>query len=395
MKLRDISSKINELADKSPVVTLTGPRQSGKTTLVKSIFKDHRYVSLEDPDNKRYALEDPRGFLGQFKKGVILDEVQQTPDLFSYIQGIVDKEQRNAQFILTGSQNFLLMESISQSLAGRTSIFHLLPFAYSELKERHGIDPLEIKIKPENEEKNEDDIFEVLFKGFFPRIHDKNLSPQDWLADYLQTYIEKDVRQLTNVSDLETFRRFVSLCAGRSGQILDLSSLGNDCGVSHSTVKRWLSILQTSFQIFLLTPSHRNFNKRLIKSPKLYFYDTGLLCFLLRIRSPEELRNHSARGAIFESFVISEFIKKFYNQKRPSDLSYWRTSSGREIDMVIDKGNTFFPFEIKSGQTFNKDFLKGLNYWKEISQEKDCAVIYGGDRSFNYKEVPILSWKQL
>jgi len=389
---RHISIKILNLAKTAPVITITGPRQSGKTTLARYLFPNHDYISLEDPDNRRFALDDPRGFLSQFKTGVILDEVQKTPELFSYIQTIVDHHSDPGKFILTGSQNFLLMKSISQSLAGRTAIFHLLPFSFSELYKKKGVDLYRPKIVDTSSKRNLDT---VIFEGFFPRIHDKKLLPGDWLADYMQTYVERDVRDVLKIGDLDNFRRFIALCAGRSGQILDMVSLGNDCGISHSTVKRWLSVLQTSFHIFLLKPHHKNFNKRIIKGPKLYFFDTGLLCYLLRIRKQEELINHPAKGAIFETFIISEYYKKFLNNKMQPDLYFWRDSSGNEIDLIIENGDRLIPIEIKSGQTFNRSFLKNLNYWCELYGKPESFLFYGGDKSFQYKKTTVFSWHEI
>jgi len=284
MLKRTLEKKLKKAAKQYPVVTLTGPRQSGKTTLVKMAFPDYEYLSLEEPDHRAFAIEDPRGFLSQFSEKVILDEIQRAPDLFSYIQTIVDTKDISGQFILTGSQNFLLLQKVSQSLAGRCAVLHLLPFSLSELNQRRPlpIDSIGRQLPGKNRFLNEK-LSSVLFKGFYPRIHDKSLEPIDWLGNYFQTYIERDVRDVLNVGDLETFSRFVRLCAGRSGQLLNLSSLANDCGITHTTSKRWISILETSFIVFLLRPHYKNFSKRLIKSPKLYFLDTGLLSYLLRI----------------------------------------------------------------------------------------------------------------
>lgn len=391
MKNRHISTKILEAAAKNPVITLTGPRQSGKTTLCKHLFKDHKYVSLEDPDKNKYALEDPKGFLKFYSKAVI-DEAQKAPELFSYIQGIVDEKQEPGQFILTGSQNFLLMESIGQTLAGRAAIFNLLPFTLREILGKNPGNPFKAEYK---ETKLNMDLFEVIFKGFYPRIHDKNLNPTEWLSDYTQTYIERDVRSLINVSDLNTFRKFLSLCAGRNGQILDLENLGNDCGISHTTVRRWISLLETSFHIILLQPHHKNFNKRVIKRPKLYFLDTGLLCYLLGIGRPEDLINHNLRGFIFESLIISEYYKNFLNQKIIPPLYFWRDSQDHEVDLIIANGEKLIPIEIKSGETFNKEFVEDLTYFCNLSKDRESFLYFGGDESFTYKETKIISWQEL
>lgn len=380
---RTLAKKLKESAAQFPVVTVTGPRQSGKTTLVRATFKTYDYVSLESPDQRAFALDDPRGFLAQFNGPVILDEAQRTPDLFSYIQTHVDERDRPGQFILTGSQNFLLLQSISQSLAGRCAVLHLLPFSLAELERRPPVSLLKLgRETPRVKKAPRKDLLEVLFTGFYPRIHDKGLRPRDWLAGYYQTYLERDVRNVLNVGDLETFGRFVRLCAGRNGQLLSLTGLASDCGITHTTAKRWISVLEASFLIALLRPHHRNFGKRLIKGPKLYFLDTGLLCFLLRIQSPEDLHQHAARGAVFESFVLSELYKNFVHHGEPPELYFWRDSTGHEVDILIDMGNRLIPVEAKSARTVVADFFDGLKYWQALSGGKQdaAALIYGGDR---------------
>ena len=382
-----------------PVISLTGPRQSGKTTLAKTAFANAHYISMEDPSSRRFALEDAKGFLSQFgTKQVILDEAQRVPDLFSYIQVIVDQNDRPGQYILTGSQNFLLIEKISQSLAGRCAVHHLLPFSRSELLGKNPTVPENIAQWPrEKTDETTDKLLNVLWTGSYPRIHDKGIPPQQWLASYVQTYIERDVRSIVNISDLETFARFVRLCAGRSGQILNLQSLGNDCGIDSKTAKRWLCILETSFIIKLLRPYHKNFNKRLIKSPKLYFIDSGLLCYLLGINKPEELLSHSSRGAIFESWVIAELYKSYYHAGKQPGMYYFRDSNDNEIDLLVDSGSKVLPIEIKSGQTINTDFFKGLEYWRKLTGLLDspAALIYGGDNATCFKGVTVLPWYML
>lgn len=395
---RALEPVLRKLAEQYPVVTLTGPRQSGKTTLVQAVFPHHQYASLEEPDVREYALEDPRGFLGQFAGGVILDEVQRAPDLFSYVQTIVDREDRSGRFILTGSQNFLLLRSISQSLAGRSAILHLLPLSLRELTGREPF-PLETlgHELPQTRPENPPELLEILFRGFYPRIHDKGLDPATWYSGYYQTYVERDVREIVNVGNIEAFGRFVRLCAGRNGQLLSLTSLANDCGITHTTASRWISILETSFLIRLFRPYHANFGKRLIKSPKLYFLDTGLLCYLLRIHSPEDLRLHASRGPIFESFVISELIKNFLHQGKEPGLYFWRDSAGHEIDAVVDLGNERVAVEIKSGETVAADFFAGLDFWRTLvgDSEAPAALVTGGDRSYRRRGVQVYTWMEL
>ena len=392
---RTLEKKLKKAAQQYPVVTLTGPRQSGKTTLVQAAFPNYAYASLEDPDQRGFALEDPRGFLNQFSEKVILDEVQRSPDLFSYIQTIVDNKDISGQYILSGSQNFLLLQTVSQSLAGRCAILHLLPFSLSELEERRPLSLASVGRKlPDRNRTSGRDLMETLFKGFYPRIHDKSLDAGDWLKNYYQTYVERDVREIVNLGDLETFGRFIRLCAGRNGQLLNLSSLANDCGITHTTAKRWVSILEASFIAVMLRPHFQNFNKRLIKSPKLYFIDTGLLCYLLRIRSPDDLQIHAQRGNIFESYVISELLKNYTNQGKEHGLYFWRDSTGNEIDVIIDEGKGLTPMEIKSGQTVATDFFNGLFYWKKLVKDSSfpASLVYGGENSFQRSGIFVYSW---
>ncbi|MGD8836426.1 MAG: ATP-binding protein [Desulfobacteraceae bacterium] len=396
MLQRTLTPKLHEAAQYFPIVTLTGPRQSGKTTLVKSAFKQYAYASLEDPELRSFANEDPRGFLQQYEGNLILDEIQRTPDLFSHIQVIVDSEDKPGRFVLTGSQNFLLLNSISQSLAGRSAIFHLLPFSLDELR---GSEPLGLDqigtIIPKGRKEPTTSLNQQLFTGFYPRIHDKNIPASDWLKYYYQTYLERDVREIVNVGNLDAFRRFASLCAGRSGQLVNLSSIASDCGITHTTAKRWLSVMEASFLIVLLRPHHKNFRKRLVKSPKLYFLDSGLLCYLLRIKEPDDLNLHASRGAVFETFVLSELFKRALNYGLDTDLFFWRDSSGHEVDIIIDTGRTIVPVEVKSGATIAKDFFKGLDFWNRLAQKKESspsALIYGGNNSTTRKGINIHSW---
>lgn len=370
------------MASKFPVISVTGPRQSGKTTLCKSVFKDYTYISLENPDIREFALTDPKGFLKQYNSKVILDEVQNVPKLFSYIQSIVDESGSNGQFILSGSQNFLLSQQISQSLAGRTYIFHLLPLSLEELKPT--------SYYSENK-------LNHIFKGGYPRLFKNNIHPKDFYPSYIQTYIERDLRQIANVHDLNTFRQFIKICAGRTGQLINTNAIGNQLGINHKTVKSWLSILEASFIIFTLKPWYKNFNKRIIKSSKLYFYDTGLACSLLGINTASEIDIHFAKGALFENFIISEVLKNNYNSNTIKDLYFWRDNTGHEIDLIIEETNHAKFVEIKSSQTINPSFFKGLNYLYNISEHSDNErfVVYGGDDIQNRTDYTILPWNTL
>ena len=398
MYRRVLEKELKQVARHYPVVTLTGPRQSGKTTLVRTSFPKHEYASLEEPDLREFAIDDPRGFLEQFSGPVVLDEVQRAPDLFSYIQTVVDETDSPGQFVLSGSQNFLLLESISQSLAGRTAILHLLPLSLGEIERRKSFPLAKIgRELPRGRPTQKRDVMETLFRGFYPRIHDKELEARRWYADYYRTYIERDVRSVVNVGDLESFGRFVRLCAGRSGQLLNLTSLANDCGIAHTTARRWLSILEASFLVTLLRPHYGNFGKRLIKSPKLYFLDTGLLCYLLRIRSPDDLRFHASRGAIFEGYVLSELFKNLLNHGMETDLYFWQDSAGHEIDILLEKGDKLVPIEVKSGQTISRDYFKGIDLWRKLVKDAEhpAALVYAGDRAFRRKNVTVYRWSSL
>lgn len=373
---RKLQSKLLQLEKKYPVVTLTGPRQSGKTTLVKSCFPEKKYISLENPDVKQFAEEDPRAFLESYKDGVIFDEVQRVPELLSYIQTIVDEKNKNGQYILTGSQNFLLLQSISQSLAGRTAILHLLPF---------GLNELSLKNAPNNPE-------QMILKGFYPRIYNKNLNANQWYNDYISTYLDRDVRLIKNIGDLKSFHIFLKLCAGRSGQILNLSGLASDCGISHVTAKSWLSILETSFIIYEVVPYYKNFNKRLIKAPKMYFYDTGLLCALLGISNPKDLMNSPFRGPIFETFVMSELHKYYYHSGQQPNIYYWRDRTGHEVDILIDSSKGMKLAEVKSCKTINSDFFKNLNYLSNFLLPTMKYIVYAGNEKQKRSQINIIPW---
>ena len=377
---RHIKDSLKHYLEKFPVVLLTGPRQSGKSTLLKNYFPDYDYVSLEEPDIRLFAETDPRGFLANYPHNTIIDEAQYVPQLFSYIQSLTDKENSVGRFILSGSQNFLLMQSITQSLAGRAAILKLLPFSYSELNHA--------SIAP-------DTINECIFTGGYPRIYDKQILPGEFYPNYIQTYVERDVRLLRNITDMSLFIRFVKLCAGRIGQILNIASLALESGVSVVTANAWLSVLETSYIAFQLKPYHHNYNKRLIKSPKLYFYDTGLACSLLGIENYRQLQTHYFRGELFENWIISEYMKKNYAIGKEPAVYFWRDSNGIEIDLLIAEGEALSAIEIKSGSTMKTDFFKNLNLWQKISgTPDDLTVVYGGDQSYQTSNGNLLSWKK-
>ena len=365
MILRTLQDTLEHYAAKYPIVTLTGPRQSGKSTLLKHAYPTYRYISLEDIDMREFATNDPRGFLNSFPGQVILDEAQRVPSLFSYLQTHVDKTNESGMYLLAGSHNFLLMENVNQSLAGRTAILKLLPFSRREMQDGG--------VLPES-------INQQIYYGAYPRLFDKNLAPDEFYPFYIQTYVERDVRQLKNIGDLSRFIRFIKLCAGRIGQLLNMSSLAVECGVSVPTVTSWLSVLEASFICYLLRPDWNNFAKRLVKSPKLYFYDTGLACSLLDIKSPEQLDLHFSRGALFENLVINEFLKKAWNKGSKTDLRFWRDSLGNEVDLIVYDGLEPQAYEIKSGATFQSSYFNGLNKWAALSGVDASAlhVIYGG-----------------
>ncbi|MEO6166472.1 MAG: ATP-binding protein [Chitinophagales bacterium] len=378
---RDAQKRLEHLAKTFKAIAVIGPRQSGKTTLVKKTFPDKRYYSLENPDLRNFALEDPRGFLKTMPHGAILDEVQRTPELFSYLQEILDDTKEKGLFVLTGSNNFLLQQTISQTLSGRIGYIQLLPFSLHELKTA--------KLIPTTDE-------ELIFTGFYPSIYDQQIAPADWLPDYIRTYIERDARQIKNISDLIVFEKFIRLLAGRTGQELNLSSLANETGVDGKTVQSWIGILVSSFIVFLLKPHHKNFNKTIAKRPKLYFYDTGLVCSLLGIRQWEQVQNYPLKGALFETMVVTELLKKRTNSGLPVNLFYWRDKTGHEIDVITDSAGKLLPIEIKSGKTFQPDFLKSLNYWKKLSHTKSSVLLYGGDQQQQRSDGTLITnWREI
>jgi predicted AAA+ superfamily ATPase len=395
MILRALGTVLRRAARRFPVITVTGPRQSGKTTLVKHEFPRHAYVSLEESDHRVFALEDPRGFLAQFPGPLVIDEAQRAPDLFSYLQTRVDERDVPGRYVLTGSQNFLLLQSVSQSLAGRCAILHLLPLTLAELGGRKPLDLNRLgSAVPRLSRPPKWSLEQVLFAGFYPRIHAKRLPPREWLSGYVQTYLERDVRQVVNIGDLETFSRFLRLCAGRNGQLINLSALAADCGISQPTARSWLSVLEASFLVVLLRPHFQNFNKRLTKSPRLYFLDTGLLCYLLNIPTAQELHYHGSRGSIFESYVVSEFFKFFLNRGEQAQVYFWRDSKGHEVDLLLDVPSRLVPVEIKSARTVAGDFFAGLDFWRTLSgnAEAPAILIHGGDRLAHQHNALVLPW---
>jgi hypothetical protein len=389
---RHLEPALRDSAATNPVVTLTGPRQSGKTTLVRELFGDHFYLSLEAPDVRARALEDPRGFLAQGEY-LILDEIQRAPELLSYIQVLVDEDDRPGRFILTGSQNLLLMESVSQTLAGRTALLRLHPFSLSELRQHQPLDPRNLD-RVESGGPPSRDRWETLIDGFYPRIHDKGVPAREWLADYFRTYVERDLREVMQISDLRVFESFVRLAAARTSQELNLVALGDDVGVTQQTARRWLNALEIGFLATTLPPHHANYRKRLRKRPRLHFLDSGLVCYLLDIRDAGMLERHPLRGAIFESFVVSELIKSFAATRSDAPLYFWRDATGHEIDVLIDLGERVIPVEVKSGETVAPDAVDTLAWWTSIpsNPNRGGVLVHGGLESFEFKGFRVLPW---
>jgi uncharacterized protein len=395
---RHISSHILKYSKQYPIVALVGPRQSGKTTLAKTLFPKYKYFSLENLDLRQYASTDPRGFLNEQGPFIILDEVQRVPELFPYLQEIVDTTQDPAQYILTGSSQFLLVEKITQSLAGRIITFKLYPLTYTELFEYPpdlDFDSI-FKVRHPNREKvNQENLYNLIWTGFYPRIHDKHLDSYKWYENYILTYVERDIRSLLNIRNLRTFENFLRLTASQSGQLMNYTNLSNSLGISVPTVKEWISILETSGLIFILPPYFENFSKRIVKTPKIYFADSGLLCYLLSIRNVGQLKTHPLLGSIFETFIVSECFKRFCNLGEIPPLYFWRDQSGNEIDLLIYSEQKGFPIEIKLSQTFNSDFKNTIIQWfglKNNSAEKG-GVIYCGEHAVQTNtSVPMIPW---
>jgi predicted AAA+ superfamily ATPase len=379
---RTAFSTASRLARGFPVVAITGPRQSGKTTLARALFSGKPYVTLEDPEEREFADTDPRGFLRRFPDGAIFDEAQRCPALFSYLQRLVDERQRMGEFIITGSQQFGLMSGIAQSLAGRAGLLQLLPLSLAELKEG-GVLPASLDV--------------AMLQGGYPALYDRPVAPGDWFPNYVATYVERDVRQLVAVRDLSLFQRFLKMCAARSGQLLNLSALAADCGISHVTAREWLTVLEASYIVYLLRPYHRNFGKRLVKMPKLYFLDAGLMAYLLGIRDAETLATHASRGMLFETLVVSEWVKRHFNAGQSAELYFWRDNTGREVDLLAPQGGRFMPVEIKSGATFSSDWAAGLCKLSALFGEEALppGIIYGGSGIFEREGCRVAGWQAL
>lgn len=380
---RDLTPQIARAAEKFPAVTVTGPRQSGKSTLCRVAFPDLPWANLESPDVRAFATDDPRAFLAQYPDGAILDEIQRCPELPSYLQGVIDEDPRPGKWILSGSQNLVLLRSVSQSLAGRVAVLNLLPLARSEV----------VRFDPHPES-----LDQSMLSGGYPRIFDQRLEPDDWLGSYVAMYIERDVRMISNIGDLTTFQRFVELCAGRTAQLLNYSSLANDCGISQPTAKAWLSVLETSFVAYRLPSFSGNLRKRLVKMPKLHFYDTGLVCWLLGIRTADQLRNHPLRGAIFETWVASEIVKHRTNAGERAGLYFYRDQTGVEGDLIIEYADRLALLEAKTAQTVASDLLAGARRVRDVlSTRNPCSatVVYGGQALQQRSDLILLPWNRL
>lgn len=381
--LRKMQSALDKAMGEFPIVTVTGPRQAGKTTLIREHFSNLPYVNLEEPKQRDFAQNDPNLFLKQFQNGGIIDEVQRVPELLSYLQIIVDEKKKAGQFVLSGSHQFTLMRSINQSLAGRTAILNLLPFSLSELNEAHSIDA------------NTDDLNSLMLKGFYPRLYSTNASHGLFYSSYYQTYVERDVRELLVIKDLSLFKKFIILCAGRIGQILNRESLARDVGISGKTVEEWLSVLEASFILFRLPPFYTNFGKRVIKSPKIFFYDVGLACFLLEIENTKHLMSHPLRGNIFENMQIVEAIKWRANQGKPHQMYFYRDTHGNEIDLLFSQAGKIYPIEIKSAETFQNEFLKGIRSVAKETSLEHPLVVFGGSERQERSEFTLVPWNGL
>ncbi len=397
MIARHLTPALRRAAERYPVVTLTGPRQSGKTTLVRAVFPGHRYASLEAPDVRARAVEDPRGFLARGDP-LILDEIQRAPELLSYVQGLVDDDDRPGRFIVTGSQNILLMKSVSQTLAGRTALLLLPPFSLAELNGLPPLDPwaLDRHEAPESAAERLAGLnpWETLVTGFYPPVHDRGLPAGEWMSDYFRTYVERDLREVSQVLDLRAFENFVRLAAARTATELNLSGLAGDAGVTHQTARRWLTALEIGYIAASLPPHHANYRKRLRKRPRLHFLDSGMVCYLLGIEDAATLERHPLRGAVFESFVVAELVKAFAARRRDPKLHFWRDATGHEIDILIDAGSRLIPVEVKSGATVPADAVSALKWWTSIpsNPNRGGVLVHGGTESFDLGGFRVLPW---
>lgn len=382
MITRKLEPLLKEIAGQFKAVAVTGPRQSGKTTLAKMAFPNKPYVTLESLDERERATRDPRLFLSRFPDGCILDEIQRVPDLFSYLQENLDSHPEPGRFILTGSQQFGMMEKITQSLAGRIGILSLLPFSISELRDGGFLSG---------------SLHEVLYQGAYPPIFDQKINPHLWLDSYITTYVERDVRQIINIQDTLVFQRFLSLCAGNIGQLFNANRIGNDCGIAHGTVSKWISILETSYIAFRLSPHHRNYRKRVVKTPKLYFWDVGLAIRLLGIESAQQLATHPLRGELFENWALVELEKGRFNRGKKSNLFYWRNNTGLEVDVIAEQADKLLPVEIKSGATLTTDWFKGINQWLSLAgaDAVNPTLIYGGDTPWTEGPTTVIPWNNI
>ena len=379
---RNIEKSIRVYLSKYPIIGVTGPRQSGKTTMLKTMFPDYTYVNLESFDARNFAESDPRGFLNHYNNKVIFDEAQRVPQLFSYLQAIVDDDTQMGRFILSGSQNFHLMTSITQSLAGRIALFRLMPLDLSEMKRANLLD---------------EDYAKMIIRGFYPALYDRDIDSKTFFSNYIETYVERDIRDLVNVQDLRLFRNFIGLCAARAGQLLNLNSLANECGISQPTAKSWLSVLQASYVVFLLNPYFKNYSKRITKTPKLYFYDTGLLAHLLKVRNPDKLKLSPVKGNLFENLIVSELLKQNYHQQLHREMWFWRDASGHEVDLILQDDEQVDILEMKATETVMGDLFSGLNFYADLAGEdiKSKTLVYGGNQNQVRSNVNVVGWQSL
>lgn len=377
---RDLVAALERLRTKFPILAVTGPRQSGKTTLLRHLFPGYEYVSLENPEIRERALTDPNGFLSTYAERAIFDEVQQAPQLFSYLQGKVDRDRQMGQYVLSGSQNFQLLESITQSLAGRVALFKLFPFTFGELSH---IGALAAQWE------------EAAFRGFYPPVYDREIAPTDFYLNYVETYLERDVRQMINVRDLRQFRLFLKYCAGHIGQMLNVQKLANDIGIARATAQAWIEVLETSYILFRQPPYYRNFNKRLVKTPRVYFYDTGLACYLLEMKRPVDLSTYYQRGAIFENLLMAELLKHQYHAYQKTDFYFWRDNNGLELDLLFEEAGRMKIAEIKSAQTVNPAFYTNLQKFAKAAAPAPTQpfLLYGGDAAFQHQGTQVLNWQ--